>query len=60
VLEAVGAGDAFAAGYLASLLRGAPAAARLRAGHERARLVLRSTSDFIVDTHHPLQTEGSH
>jgi 2-dehydro-3-deoxygluconokinase len=46
VLEAVGAGDAFAAGYITALLRGHAAKDRLRAGHERARLVLRSTSDF--------------
>jgi 2-dehydro-3-deoxygluconokinase len=49
VVEPVGAGDAFAAGYLAALLNGADAAARLRAGHERARLVLLSTSDFVLD-----------
>lgn len=48
VLEAVGAGDAFAAGYLAALLRGGAPSDRLRAGHERARLVLRSMSDFIT------------
>lgn len=49
VLEAVGAGDAFAAGYLAALLRGDAAHDRLRVGHERAGLVLRSTSDFIAE-----------
>jgi len=49
VIEAIGAGDAFAAGYLAAMLKGASAAERLGAGHERARLVLRSTSDFIVE-----------
>ncbi len=49
VVEPVGAGDAFAAGYLVALLNGADAAARLAAGHERARLVLLSTSDFIPD-----------
>ena len=46
VVEAVGAGDAFAAGYLASLLAGQRAADRLRGGHERAHLVLQSTSDL--------------
>ena len=46
VVEAVGAGDAFAAGYLAALLAGQRAAERLRAGHERAHLVLQSTSDL--------------
>jgi 2-dehydro-3-deoxygluconokinase len=49
VLEAVGAGDAFAAGYLAALLRGEATTDRLRTGHERARLVLRSTSDFVME-----------
>lgn len=53
VVEAVGAGDAFAAGYLSALLQGADddsaadTEARLAAGHARARLVLRSTSDFV-------------
>jgi 2-dehydro-3-deoxygluconokinase len=50
VVEAVGAGDAFAAGYLAALLRGADATARLQAGHQRAHLVLQSTSDFVADS----------
>jgi len=50
VVEAVGAGDAFAAGYLAALLRGEDSGDRLRAGHERARLVLMSTSDFVVES----------
>ena len=50
VVEAVGAGDAFAAGYLAALLQGADAQARLQAGHQRAHLVLQSTSDFVADT----------
>jgi 2-dehydro-3-deoxygluconokinase len=49
VLEAVGAGDAFAAGYLAALLRGDAMNDRLREGHERARLVLRSLSDFVAE-----------
>jgi 2-dehydro-3-deoxygluconokinase len=49
VVEAVGAGDAFAAGYLAALLQGADATARLQAGHQRAHLVLQSTSDFVAD-----------
>jgi len=47
VVEVVGAGDAFAAGYLNALLRGRASAERLRAGHERAVLVLQSTSDFL-------------
>lgn len=48
VTEAVGAGDAFAAGHLHAMLAGADATARLTAGHERAHLVLQSTSDFSV------------
>lgn len=50
VLEAVGAGDAFAGGYLAARLAGAGAEERLRAGHERAALVLQTTSDTIEET----------
>ncbi|QPZ37950.1 sugar kinase [Paramicrobacterium chengjingii] len=50
VVEAVGAGDAFAAGYLAAALRGEAASDRLAAGHTRARLVLQSTSDYISET----------
>ena len=49
VVEAVGAGDAFAAGYLSALLHGASSAECLRAGHARAHLVLLSTSDFVED-----------
>lgn len=47
VVEAVGAGDAFAAGYLAALLQGASTDERLTSGHQRARLVLQSTSEII-------------
>lgn len=49
VVEAVGAGDAFAAGYLAAHLQGAEAAERLAAGHRRAHLVLQSTGDLLPD-----------
>ncbi|QDZ14661.1 sugar kinase [Humibacter ginsenosidimutans] len=49
VVEPIGAGDAFAAGYLAALLADADAEARLRAGHERAHPVLLSTSDFVTE-----------
>ncbi len=49
VVEAVGAGDAFAAGYLAARLEGAGAEERLLAGHRRAHLVLQSTGDLLPD-----------
>lgn len=49
VVEPVGAGDAFAAGYLNALLRDKSSADRLRAGHQRAVLVLQSTTDFCVE-----------
>ncbi len=46
VVEPVGAGDAFAGGYLASLAAGEPPADRLRAGHCRAALTMGTTGDF--------------
>ncbi|MFC7788050.1 sugar kinase [Microbacterium sp. MAHUQ-60] len=45
VVEAVGAGDAFAAGWLAAKLAGDASEERLQAGHRRAHLVLQSTED---------------
>jgi len=45
VVEPVGAGDAFAAGYLAAHLAGNPPARRLRAGHLQAAAVLLTTED---------------
>lgn len=47
VVEVVGAGDAFAAGYLHGMLAGDDVVACLRGGHERAHLVLQSTSDVL-------------
>lgn len=47
VLEAVGAGDAFAAGYPGATLDGHGATERLMAGHRRAALALRSMSDYV-------------
>ncbi|HEX5859096.1 MAG TPA: sugar kinase [Microbacterium sp.] len=47
VVDVVGAGDAFAGGYLAAALDGAPLDERLRAGHRRAALTLGTTGDFI-------------
>lgn len=46
VVEPVGAGDAFAAGFLAATLEGAPLAARLQAGHESAARVLTIAADM--------------
>ncbi|MER7459282.1 sugar kinase [Micromonospora sp. NPDC126480] len=45
VVEPVGAGDAFAAGYLSGLLRGLDPAARLRHGHLLAGYALRVPGD---------------
>ncbi|MCO8270139.1 sugar kinase [Actinoplanes sp. TRM 88003] len=45
VIEPVGAGDAFAAGYLAGMSRGSSEAARLRLGHRVAGAALRVTGD---------------
>lgn len=50
VVEVVGAGDAFAAGYLSELLRGSDAAGRLRAGHDLAARSLSSTHDYLPET----------
>lgn len=47
VVEVVGAGDAFAAGWLAAKLAGAPVDDRLLSGHRRAHLVLQSTEDIV-------------
>lgn len=46
VVEAVGAGDAFAGGYVAARLAGAEIPARLQTGHDRAALTLVTTADF--------------
>ncbi len=50
VMEPVGAGDAFAAGYLSALLQGQTAAARLSLGHATAARALVSTHDFVPRT----------
>ncbi|MFI7010042.1 sugar kinase [Streptomyces sp. NPDC050145] len=47
VVEAVGAGDAFAAGYLSGLLRELPAPARLALGHRLAARTLSSVEDYV-------------
>jgi 2-dehydro-3-deoxygluconokinase len=46
ILERVGAGDAFAAGYLSGYLDGRDATARLRLGHLIAAATLQTRSDF--------------
>lgn len=48
VVEPVGAGDAFAAGYLSGLLRGAGSAERLGRGHAVAARALGSMGDFVA------------
>lgn len=53
VIEPVGAGDAFAAGFLAGLLRGESAERCLRAGHVTAACALSVTGD-----HGPLPDEA--
>ncbi len=47
VIEHVGAGDAFAAGYLAGYLAGESPAARLRLGHRTAAHTLASVVDYV-------------
>lgn len=46
VVEAVGAGDAFAAGWLHGYLRGSDHETRLRLGHLLARVALSSVTDY--------------
>ncbi|EGJ75021.1 putative 2-oxo-3-deoxygluconate kinase [Streptomyces sp. Tu6071] len=48
VVAPVGAGDAFAAGYLSGLLRGLPVADRLRQGHLLAANVLTVAADLTT------------
>ncbi|MEV6848195.1 sugar kinase [Actinoplanes sp. NPDC051411] len=48
VVEPVGAGDAFAAGYLAGLLRGLPEAGRLTLGHRVAAAALGVPGDVAA------------
>ncbi|HVV14692.1 sugar kinase [Amycolatopsis sp.] len=57
VVEPVGAGDAFAAGYLSGVLRGREPAESLALGHALAGRALGSTSDFVpmaVDSASPV------
>lgn len=57
VVEPVGAGDAFAGGYLAGRLAGATVPECLHAGHERAALTLQTTADTIDD---PVGSAATH
>jgi 2-dehydro-3-deoxygluconokinase len=57
VVEPVGAGDAFAAGYLAGWLRGAAPEERLVLAHRVAGLALGSTADHVDAT--ALRTAGA-
>lgn len=47
VIEVVGAGDAFAAGYLSGLSTGKDSHGRLTMGHDLAARALSSTNDFV-------------
>ncbi|RZU32103.1 sugar kinase [Blastococcus saxobsidens] len=47
VVEPVGAGDAFAAGYLSAMLGGQDVGGRLSCGHRTAARALGSTHDFV-------------
>lgn len=49
VVEPVGAGDAFAAGYLHALIQGKPERERLQCGHTAAGRALVSTDDVGID-----------
>lgn len=46
IVDPVGAGDAFAAGYLSQLFRGAPPEGRLQMGHSVAAWTLATAHDF--------------
>ena len=50
VVEAVGAGDAFAAGYLSVMLRHGTSPERLQMGHDLAARALTSVNDFVPAT----------
>lgn len=59
VVEAIGAGDAFAGGYLAGLIRGETAGSRLLRGHRCAAWTIGSWDDVRPGHRHdPFDTEG--
>jgi 2-dehydro-3-deoxygluconokinase len=49
VVEEVGAGDAFAGAFLASMMQGEHLSSSAAAGHAQAALALSSTSDFLEE-----------
>jgi 2-dehydro-3-deoxygluconokinase len=49
IVDLTGAGDAFAAGYLAGLCRGYDARGRVRLGHSLAARVVTVRGDIAVD-----------
>jgi len=51
VVEPIGAGDAFAAGWLSGMLRGFDPPRRLALGHRVAAQVLRTTEDHVDFSH---------
>jgi 2-dehydro-3-deoxygluconokinase len=57
VVEPVGAGDAFAAGFLAATLAGSPPSRRLRAGHLQAAVALQTHGDVGTPLPSGLVTE---
>lgn len=57
VVEPVGAGDAFASGFLAATLEGADLAARLSAGHAAAARVLTTHGDMPPLDGHPVHSD---
>lgn len=59
LVEAVGAGDAFAAGWIDAFLGGEPAERRLARGHAFAARVLQSTSD-VPTRHEPSNERITH
>jgi 2-dehydro-3-deoxygluconokinase len=60
VVEPVGAGDAFAAGYLSSLINAETSAERLERGHSRAAWALGSRDDFRPGLGRRLRADDPH
>lgn len=58
VVESVGAGDAFAAGYLAGVVHGFDTEQRLAQAHRLAARALASTSDYVPNLPRPSEIQG--